>query len=101
MSKELHAIDISHTPELRRIAEEVRRTRQPRVLRHKGEDLAMLVPLPPTQTASSRARTRTFTEEDDRAFLASAGGWKEVDTDRFLADNAASRRASTRPPVEL
>ncbi|HEV2125879.1 MAG TPA: hypothetical protein VGW38_24240 [Chloroflexota bacterium] len=59
----------------------------------------MLVPVPPAP--ATRARTRTFTEEDDRAFLASAGGWEDVDTDRFLADNAASRRASTRPPVEL
>jgi hypothetical protein len=48
----------------------------------------------------SRLRRRRVTKADDEAFLSSAGGWADVDTDAFLRDIYASRRSS-RPPVEL
>ena len=97
MAKELKAIDISNAPELLRLAEEVRSSREPRVLRRASEDIAVLAPVAPRRR-SSRKRTKA----DYEAFLASAGGWKElIDTDRFLADNYESRRLSSRPPIEL
>lgn len=58
-----------------------------------------LVSLKPIVHAKPRRRTKT--KEDYEAFLASAGGWKDVDVDSFLNDNYESRRISTRPPVEL
>ena len=51
--------------------------------------------------ARAKRRRRTKTKADYEAFLASAGGWKDVDVDSFLNDNDESRRISTRPPVEL
>ena len=38
-----------------------------------------------------------ISKADYEAFLASAGGWKDVDVDQFLKDNEESRRMSTRP----
>jgi len=54
MAKELRPMDISHTPELLRIAEEVRDTGEPRVLRHDNEDLAILRPIAAKPTGPRR-----------------------------------------------
>ena len=98
MAKELEAIDVGDAPELLRLAEEVRRTGRPRLLRREDEDLAVLAPVaPPARRRSTRAKT----EVDREAFLSSAGGWRGlVDVDQFLKDIEESRRL-TRPPVEL
>lgn len=98
MANEYASIDISNTPDLLKLAEEVRKTKRPRVLRRAKEDIAVLMPL---HKAARTAAKRTPTDEDIAAFEAAAGGWKDVDIDRFLADNGRSRQASSRPPVEL
>jgi hypothetical protein len=85
MSGQPQTLDVSQTPELLRIAEEVRRTQQPRLLQRGRQKLALVVPLPPVRSR----RRRVYTEADDQAFLQSAGGWADVDTER------------SRPPVEL
>ncbi len=59
MAQELEAIDISSSPELLRLAEEVHRTGQPRSLRRNGEDVAVLMPAPPRKKGSTRARPVT------------------------------------------
>ncbi|MBI2862933.1 MAG: hypothetical protein HYX94_00020 [Chloroflexi bacterium] len=60
--------------------------------------MAILMPAKPP----SRRRTkRTKTKEDYEAFLSSAGSWKDVDTDKLIADIYADRRISDRPPVEI
>lgn len=93
MAREL-IVDVDDAPDLRRLAEEVLATNTPRVLRRGGEDIARVTPLP------RRRGRKVTTPADDEAFRAAAGGWKNVDVDRFLQDNAASRAQSTRPPVE-
>ena len=99
MAKELTPIDVTDTPDLLRLAEEVRRSDQPRLLRRENEDLAVLTPVAPP--AKRRARkVKAYTEADDEAFLSAAGSWKDFDLEKFLKDNEASRRLS-RPPVEL
>ena len=45
MTHERAPLDISHVPELVHLAEEVRQSRAPRVLRHADQDLAVLAPL--------------------------------------------------------
>lgn len=45
MARELKHIDISSTPELLRLAEEVQRSRRPQVLQRDREDLAAIIPL--------------------------------------------------------
>jgi hypothetical protein len=97
MAKELAPIDISNVPELLRLAEEVRTTNTPRVLRRNDEDIAVVMPI---ATPSRRAK-RTRTQADLDAFLATAGGWQKFDAEAFKRNNAHSRRLSTRPPVEL
>jgi hypothetical protein len=48
------AIDVGALPELAQLAEEVRRTRRPRVLRRDGQDIAMIVPAAPSASRSVR-----------------------------------------------
>jgi len=97
MAKELVPLDISNIPELIRIVEEVRDTNSPRVLKRDSEDLAVLVPVP----SRRRRAGQTPTKSDYEAFLSAAGSWKDLDVDKFLADNNASRTGSSRPPVDL
>jgi hypothetical protein len=85
-------VDVTHSPEVRRLAEEVRATNTPRLLRRDGEDIAVIVPL--RRRPSRRAKTAA----DYEAFCAAAGGWKNVDTDAFLRDNYASRAILHRKP---
>jgi hypothetical protein len=94
VANEVKAIDITNVPELLRLAEEVRTTGEPRLLRLNGEDLAIVRP------TRKRAR-RSPSKADYEAFLSSAGSWKDVDTDEFVAAVYESRSRSSRPPVEL
>ncbi len=99
MAGELNSIDISNTPDLLRLAEEVAESGKPWVLRRADEDVAVLMPV---KKPTSRRRTGwKKTKADDEAFLASAGGWSDVDTDTLIEDIYESRRISIRPPVEL
>jgi hypothetical protein len=87
---------VSDTPELLRLAEEVRQTGQSRLLRRHDESLAILSPVP---TRSRRSAVVRRTEADEAAFLASAGSWKEFDVDAFKAYVRQRRDASSRPPA--
>jgi hypothetical protein len=94
LTSEVRAIEISDVPGLRHIAEEVRSSGKPTVLRQNGEDIAILKPV------RRRAR-RTPSKADIEAFLSSAGSWKDADTDTFITEVYESRKRSSRPPVEL
>jgi len=59
MAKEPQVIDISHLPELVRLAQEVRVTKKPRLLRWESEDLAVLIPVRPKKRTPSKARPVT------------------------------------------
>src|SRR5262249_8962927 len=99
MAKELTPVDVTNTPDLLRLAEEVCRSGQSRLLRRDSEDLAVVSPV--AKPAKRRAeRVKTFTKADDDAFLAAAGSWKDFDLETFLKNNEESRQLS-RPPVEL
>ncbi len=65
MAKTTQSINVSSVPELLRIAEEVRASGRPRLLRRDGEDLAMVVPAHPVRRSPSRAKAVT---EDDALF---------------------------------
>ena len=99
MAREMRAIDISGVPDMVRIAEEVRMSGRPRILRRNGEDMAMVIPL----AHGRKRRTRhSRTQADYEAFLSSAGGWKDlVDGDKLLADIYESRELSTKPPIMI
>jgi hypothetical protein len=99
MAEEMIYIDISDVPDLLRIAEEVRTTRKPRMLRRDNENVAVLMPVTSTRR---RKASRTKSKADYEAFRAAGGGWKGlVDTDKLIRDIYESRKISTKPPVEL
>lgn len=92
MTEHSKSIDISDVPEILRLAEEVRRADEPRVLQKDGEDLAVVIPL-------SRARKPQFrkpTEADLEAFRSAAGSWADMDTDKLVEDIYRGRREGTR-----
>ncbi len=99
MARSLTPIDISNTPDLLRLVEEVAESGKPRLLRRADEDVAVLLPV--KNVASGRHIPRKKSKADYEAFLASAGGWADVDIDTFLEENAKSRRIAPRPPAKL
>src|SRR5690348_2323050 len=97
MAEHSKSIDISNAPEILRLAEEVRRAGEPRVLQKDGEDLAMVVPLP----RPKKRRLRKPTPDGIEAFRSAAGAWADIDTDKLIENIYESRRISTRPRIEL
>ena len=61
MAKELTPIDVTNTPELLRLAEEVRASGEPRVLRRDSEDMAVVVPISPRPKRRTRSRIQAPT----------------------------------------
>jgi hypothetical protein len=98
MSRELKPVDISAVPELVRLAEEVRATKEPRLLRREGEDVAVLIPLP---APSKRRARRTVAKAEDEAFRSAAGAWRGLVDPDALVENIAAARGSDRPPARL
>jgi hypothetical protein len=96
MAKELLPLDITDTPELVRLAEEVAQTGTARLLRRNQENLAILSPAP----RHTRRRFRSKSDSDLAALRSAAGAWSDLDLERFLADLAESRRLA-RPRAEL
>lgn len=93
-------VDIDAMPDLVRLADEVRTTDTPRLLRREGKDVALLVPAP--KRRRRKRSERKPSKEDMEAFYRSAGGWKDlVDTDKLVENIYADRRISDRPPVDL
>ncbi len=85
-------IDMSHLAE---VADEVERTKRPRTV---GIRRGVVAVLKPATRKVARPVRREPTAEDVAAFEAAAGGWADVDTDRFVTDAYKSRRIATRPP---
>jgi len=96
MAKEIKRINIASLPDLLRLAEEARNDNRTFVLVDNGEEIARLTP-----TTKAQGRSRHPSAADVEAFRSAAGSWKDVDVDKFLADNYESRRVSTSDRVEL
>ena len=76
MAHEHETIDISHNPDLLRIAEAVRKSNTPRVLRRDNEDVAVVMPLADgKKSRAARSPIRRKSPEAMALFLSSAGGW--------------------------
>ena len=91
-------IDITNIPELVRIAEEVEATKTPRELVRENKPVALITPVIGAKKAKKH---KGKTKADYEAFKSAAGGWKDIDTDKLIADIYAARRQSNRPPVKL
>ncbi len=97
MARELRSIDITNTPDILRLANEVAKTGLPHVLKLDNKDVAVITPVSPT---SKSPRKKARTREDYEAFLSSFGSWADFDVDKFHKDREESRKLN-RPPVEL
>ncbi len=94
MTNELIRIDVTSDPKLRALAREVYRTHQPRVLRDEGEEVAMLIPVLPAASASTRF-TPTSQAELDAVFqsaptLPTPRSWAEI---KQIAEEDAAEEA--------
>ena len=100
MAHEVESLDVSRSPEMLRLAEEVARTGVPRVLERNGEALAIVRP-----TASPR-RSRTGRRTAPNAWLAGLVGIGEStdhanvsgNVHRYVAE--ATRAEGGEPPTE-
>ncbi len=98
MAKTLRTIEISNMPDLVRLVEEMQKSKTPRVPSRSQKPVAVLRPLESSPKSGSSRKTKA----DEKAFLTSAGGWRDlVDTEALKKDFDASRRISSRPPVSL
>ena len=79
MAKDLKHVDVSHTPELLRLAEEVQRSRQPRVLRRDREDIAIVFPVTARTTAGRRQQVTEAQIWADAGMTDPADVWADYD----------------------
>jgi len=96
MARELKSVDVANVPELLSIAEKVRETGEPCVLKHEGEDLAILSPVP---LAPRRQRKTGIVTRNDPLWnivgIASSEGPGDVARNKheYLAEAYAKKRA--------
>ncbi len=97
MSRTLTPIDISTIstiPDLLRLVEEVKSTKQPRLLKQDNETVAMLIPV---GTAVKPEKKSKPTKADYEASLAAIGSWSDLDPDALIADVYRAREEGSRP----
>src|SRR5437763_5072277 len=88
-------IDISHFPDLKRLANQARKTGRPYVLRENSHDIAFLTPV---DTERKQQTNQQAIEET----LALAGSWKELDFDDMIEQLDRIRHESKpTPPLIL
>ena len=96
MAKTLRTIEIGDMPELLRIVEEVRTSKSPRVLSRRKKPVAILRPLESTPKSGRSRKSKA----DEKAFLSSAGGWRDlVDTEKLKKDIDAIREDEPAPTL--
>jgi hypothetical protein len=71
MAKERKSIDITKSPELLRLAEEIQRSQEPRVLVSDAEELVEVRPVPAKRKRSAKGQPVT---EDDPLFRSLGSG---------------------------
>ena len=94
MSRTLTPIDISHLPDLLRLAEEVQNTKTPRILKRDNETVAMLMPV---GTPVKPEKKPSPTKADYDASLAALGSWRDLDPDALIAHVYRAREEGSRP----
>jgi hypothetical protein len=95
MVQEAERIDISNIPELVRLAEEVARTRKPRLLTRGEEEVALLSP------ARSRRRRKAKPVTNADIEVAMAASWVGLVDPEKLKRVLDEARGDDRPPLKL
>ena len=81
-------------PDLLRVVEEVKTTKQPRLLKRDRETVALLMPV---RTAVKSEKKVAPTKADYDASLAAIGSWRDLDPDALIAHVYRAREAGSRP----
>jgi hypothetical protein len=89
-------IDITNIPELRNLVEEMRASKQPRILKQNRESVALLMPLGTTRKQQSPATQKDIWTDYDAgkvqaALSQSAGTLAGVNTESLLTDIRSQR----------
>jgi hypothetical protein len=71
VARQLKPIDISNTPDLLKLAEEVQRSKEPYLLQRDNEDIAVLMPAPKRTKSGTRVKP---VETDDALFRSIGSG---------------------------
>ncbi|MDQ3701611.1 MAG: hypothetical protein M3442_11930 [Chloroflexota bacterium] len=96
MNREIAREDVTNSPDLARLAEEVSVSKTPRYLEKDGKALVKVTPI-----ASRHRPKRPASQDAELVFRTAAGSWEGlVDPERLKAQLKAAR-GSDRPPVEL
>ena len=90
MSRHFTPVDISNSPELVRLAEEVATTHAPRALVRNNKPLAVIMPVTNTKNG------RTKTQNEYAASLAAIDSWHDLDADALIAHINAARTKGSR-----
>jgi hypothetical protein len=107
MVSEARTIDVADVGDLGTLVEEIRRSRTPRILRHDGKDVAVLMPLtgtPGRSGAGSRHLRPPTAGEITRSRAGirdAAGSWQDIDAEKLKDELRHQRAVVTRSPVEL
>ena len=82
-------VDVATISDIRRLAEEVRDTQAPVVLRSETEELAVLMPI----SGSRRRRQRQLTQAEYDAVMSAASSWTGLidDVDTLKSELKAAR----------
>jgi hypothetical protein len=96
MVQEAERFDISNMPDLVRLAEEVARTRKPRLLTRGEEEVALLSPARP-----KRRKKVVMTPAQRNAVLSSIGGWVGLVDPEQLKRDLDAARGDHSPPIAL
>lgn len=92
MSKYITPIDISNIPVLRRIVEEMKHTKQPRLLKEDSKTVAMLMPLGTAlETSTDDIWAQYNPTNVQQALQQSAGALTGVNRENLLNDIANGR----------
>lgn len=92
LNKETKYLDITHIPELLRLAEEVQNSRESRVLTRDGKELAIVSPAKPAAKRQGRVKGQRFSMVDPLWQVVGIGPADEgptdvsENTDKYLAE---------------
>ncbi len=96
MSRQIVPIDASNLPDLLKIAEEVHTTKTPRLIKRKGESLALLMPAGATVN-QKKEKARTSVKEA----LALAGAWSDLPSEHMEEElDRIRHETKPTPPID-
>ncbi len=102
MQKETDSVDITNIPDLLRLAEEVRATKQPRLLKRGDEEVAILTPVTRSSTAANRRLLESFDRMAGSLATVDIPGWESSEAaERWVEEQRKGDMFPFDPPTKL